>query len=87
MTPVSARTARAADVVIVGGGITGCSIAFHLAEQGVRDVLVLDRRFLAAGGTGRSVGVMRQLYPTDACSRMVRHSLRVFQGFREIGLP
>ena len=75
---------RSADVVIIGGGVTGCSVAFHLAEQGVRDVLVLERRFLAAGGTGRSVGVMRQLYPTEATSRMVLHSLRVFQQFREI---
>jgi glycine/D-amino acid oxidase-like deaminating enzyme len=82
--PPGARPARTADVVIVGGGVTGCSIAFHLAGQGVRDVLVLERRFLASGGTGRSVGVMRQLYPTDATSRMVLHSLRVFQNFREI---
>ena len=63
MTPAGAAPARTADVVIVGGGVTGCSIAFHLAGQGVRDVLVLERRFLASGGTGRSVGVMRQLYP------------------------
>ncbi|HEX2501006.1 MAG TPA: FAD-dependent oxidoreductase [Methylomirabilota bacterium] len=84
MTSSGARPARTADVVIVGGGVTGCSIAFHLAEQGVRDVLLLERRFLAAGGTGRSVGVMRQLYPTDETSRMVLHSLRVLQGFGEI---
>jgi glycine/D-amino acid oxidase-like deaminating enzyme len=84
VTSSGARPARTADVVIVGGGVTGCSIAFHLAEQGVRDVLLLERRFLAAGGTGRSVGVMRQLYPTDETSRMVLHSLRVLQGFGEI---
>jgi glycine/D-amino acid oxidase-like deaminating enzyme len=84
VTVSGAPPARTADVVIVGGGVTGCSIAFHLAEQGVRDVLVLERRFLAAGGTGRSVGVMRQLYPSDASSRMVLHSLRVFQTFAEI---
>jgi glycine/D-amino acid oxidase-like deaminating enzyme len=84
VTLSGARPARTADVVIVGGGVTGCSIAFHLAEQGVRDVLLLERRFLAAGGTGRSVGVMRQLYPTDETSRMVLHSLRVLQGFGEI---
>jgi glycine/D-amino acid oxidase-like deaminating enzyme len=84
MTTGRGGPARTADVVIVGGGVTGCSIAFHLAEQGVRDVLVLERRFLAAGGTGLSVGVMRQLYPTDASSRMVLHSLRVFQNFGEI---
>jgi sarcosine oxidase, subunit beta len=64
--------------------VTGCSIAFHLAEQGVRRVLVLERRFLASGGTGRSVGIMRQLYPTAETSRMVLHSLRVFQNFREV---
>lgn len=75
---------RTADVVIVGGGVTGCSIAFHLAERGVRDVVVLERRFLASGGTGRSVGIMRQLYPTVETSRMVLHSLRVFQQFHEM---
>ena len=75
---------RTADVVIVGGGVTGCSIAFHLAERGVRDVVVLERRFLAAGGTGRSVGILRQLYPTPETSRMVLHSLRVFQNFQEV---
>jgi len=75
---------RSADVVIIGGGVTGCSIAFHLAERGVRNVVVLERRFLASGGTGRSVGIMRQLYPTPETSRMVLHSLRVFQNFHEV---
>jgi len=75
---------RTADVVIIGGGVTGCSIAFHLAQGGVRNVLVLERQFLASGGTGRSVGIMRQLYPTAETTRMVLHSLRVFQNFREV---
>src|SRR5262245_59885313 len=75
---------RTADVVIVGGGVTGCSIAFHLAERGVARVVVLERRFLASGGTGRSVGILRQLYPTPETTRMVLHSLRVFQNFTEI---
>jgi glycine/D-amino acid oxidase-like deaminating enzyme len=74
----------AADVVIIGGGVTGCSTAFHLADRGARRIVVLERHFLAAGGTGRSVGIMRQLYPTAETSRMVLHSLRVFQNFREI---
>jgi glycine/D-amino acid oxidase-like deaminating enzyme len=75
---------KTADVVIIGGGVTGCSIAFHLARRGVRDVVVLERRFLASGGTGRSVGILRQLYPTPETTRMVLHSLRVFQSFREV---
>ncbi|HEV8142730.1 MAG TPA: FAD-dependent oxidoreductase [Methylomirabilota bacterium] len=72
---------RTADVVIIGGGVTGVSIAFHLAGLGMRRVLVLERRFLASGGTGRSVGIVRQLYPTSETSVMVRRSLDVFQRF------
>jgi glycine/D-amino acid oxidase-like deaminating enzyme len=74
----------AADVVIVGGGVTGTSIAFHLARAGVRDIVVLERRFLAAGGTGRSVGIIRQLYPTAEMTRMVLRSLDVYRGFDEV---
>lgn len=76
--------ARPADVVIIGGGVTGASLAFHLARRGVRRVVVLERHFLASGGTGRSVGILRQLYPTPETSRMVLHSLRVFQHFGEL---
>jgi sarcosine oxidase, subunit beta len=74
---------RRAEVVIVGGGVTGCSIAFHLAARGVRDVLVLERNALASGGTGRSVGILRQLYPTPETTQMVVRSLRVFERFAE----
>ena len=74
---------RTADAVIIGGGVTGVSIAFHLAGLGVKRVLVLERRALASGGTGRSVGIIRQLYPTSETSAMVLRSLRVFQRFAE----
>jgi sarcosine oxidase, subunit beta len=74
---------RIADVVIIGGGVTGVSVAFHLAGAGVRRVVVLERRFLASGGTGRSVGIVRQLYPTAETSAMVRRSLTVFQHFAD----
>jgi len=72
---------RTADVVIVGGGVTGVSIAFHLVGLGVRRVLVLERKFLGSGGTGRSVGIVRQLYPTRETSEMVLRSLAVFERF------
>jgi len=74
---------RHAEVVIIGGGVIGVSIAFHLAGAGVRDVLLVERRFLASGGTGRSVGIVRQLYPTPETSQMVVRSLAVFQRFRD----
>ena len=74
---------RRAEVVIIGGGVTGASIAFHLAALGVRDVVLLERKSLASGGTGWSVGIVRQLYPTPETSQMVVRSLAVFQNFRE----
>src|SRR5262247_4948639 len=74
---------RTADVVIVGGGVIGASIAFHLAGAGLRRVTVLERRFLASGGTGRSVGIIRQLYPTPETTRMVLRSLEVYRRFDE----
>jgi len=72
---------RTADAVIVGGGVTGCSLAFQLAGLGMRRVLLLERRFIGAGGTGRSVGIIRQLYPTPETTQMVLRSLEVFRHF------
>ncbi len=72
---------RTADVVIVGGGVTGVSIAYHLGRLGVRNIVILERRFLGAGGTGRSVGIVRQLYPTPETTQMVLRSLSIFQSF------
>jgi glycine/D-amino acid oxidase-like deaminating enzyme len=74
---------RTAEAVIIGGGVTGAAIAFHLAAGGLRRVRVLERRFLAAGGTGRSVGIIRQLYPTAETTRMVRHSLEIYRNFED----
>src|SRR5690242_9955670 len=74
---------RTADAVIIGGGVTGVSTAFHLAGLGVRRIVVLERKFLGSGGTGRSVGIIRQLYPTPETTRMVRASLDVFRRFDE----
>ena len=48
-----------ADVVIVGGGIIGASIAYHLAARGVRDVVVLEREQLGGGSTTRNAGGVR----------------------------
>jgi sarcosine oxidase, subunit beta len=72
---------RTADAVIVGGGVTGCSLAFQLAGLGMKRVVVLERRFIGAGGTGRSVGIIRQLYPTPETTQMVTRSLGVFERF------
>jgi glycine/D-amino acid oxidase-like deaminating enzyme len=60
---VSAATGMtAADVVVIGVGVTGLSMALHLARSGVRRVGVLERRRIAAGATGQSGAIVRTHY-------------------------
>ena len=47
-----------AQVVVVGGGVIGCSIAYHLTRAGVRDVVLLERKELTAGTTWHAAGLM-----------------------------
>jgi sarcosine oxidase subunit beta len=68
-----------ADVVVIGGGCTGASIAFHLTRAGVRGVVLLEKGALASGPTGRSTAIVRQHYSNEVTARMARESLRVFQ--------
>ncbi len=72
-----------ADVVVIGGGVTGCSIAYHLVQGGVRNVIVLEKNFLASGATGKSSACIRQHYSTPETCRMVLQSLRFFETFEE----
>ena len=76
-------TTRTADVVIIGGGVTGLSTAFHLTRRGVRDVIVVDKGAIASGGTGKSSACVRQHYSTAETCRMIRYSLEFFQHFAE----
>lgn len=71
------------DVVIIGGGVTGTSAALQLASRGIRVILV-EKKFLAAGSTGRSSAVIRQHYSNEITARMAKYSLRVFQNFAEV---
>jgi sarcosine oxidase subunit beta len=54
-----------ADVIIVGGGITGLSLAVELARLGKREIAVLEKRFTGAGGSGRNVGRIRAMQLTE----------------------
>jgi sarcosine oxidase subunit beta len=74
--------AEAADAIIIGAGIHGASAAFHLAERGVRPV-VLERDTAACGATGRSSGLVRMHYDFEADSRLALISLSYFQGWEE----
>ncbi|MGH2479763.1 MAG: NAD(P)/FAD-dependent oxidoreductase, partial [Ktedonobacteraceae bacterium] len=72
------------DIVIIGGGVIGTSIAYHLVRRGGASVTLLERQALSNGTTGRSGAIVRQHYSHDFTIRMARDSLRVFQNFDEV---
>lgn len=59
-----ANLPQEAQVVIIGGGIGGASIAYHLAKRGVSDVLLLERDRLTCGTTWHAAGLVGTLWPT-----------------------
>ncbi len=71
-----------ADVVVVGAGITGSSAAYRLAQRGLR-VAVVEKRFVAAGSTGKSSAIIRTHYSNEITARMALYSLDVFRHFAE----
>jgi sarcosine oxidase, subunit beta len=74
---------RTASVVVIGGGVVGCSIAYHLARRGQRDVLVLEREAVGAGTTSKAAGGIRSQFPTETEIRFSLEAIGVFERFRE----
>lgn len=66
-------------VVIIGGGIIGCSIAYHLARRGIRDVLLLERRQLCCGTTWHSVGSVAELRGTRRMTELIRYTAELYR--------
>src|SRR3990167_4720330 len=79
MSPMS----QTADVVIIGGGIHGASLALHLAQRGLR-LVVVERHAVASGATGRSSGLVRMHYDVEAESRLAWESFRYFRDWAEL---
>jgi sarcosine oxidase subunit beta len=72
-----------AAVVIIGGGVVGCSVAYHLARRGLRDVLVLEREAVGSGTTSKAAGGIRVQFSTETEIRLSLESLRVFESFKD----
>ena len=74
---------RAADVIVIGGGVYGCSIAYNLASQGAADVVLLERGELGSGGTAKSCAIVRTHYSIRANMVHAVESLKIFESFGE----
>lgn len=71
-----------ADIIVIGGGITGLSSAYHLSKRGAK-VLVLERQFPASGSTGRCIGGIRVQFSTEAAIRLMQESMAQFKAMED----
>ena len=72
-----------ADVVVIGGGVMGCSMLYYLARLGVTRSLLLERDVLGSGSTGRSQAICRMHYSNPVTSALAWESLKVFANFED----
>jgi sarcosine oxidase subunit beta len=80
--------AQSGDILIVGGGVMGTSIAYHLARRRVGRVVLLEKAYLGAGSSGKSGAIIRQHYSNRLTAAMARQGLRVFENFPDaVGGP
>ena len=72
-----------AAVVVIGGGIAGCSLAYHLTRLGCRDVVLLEAAELASGSTWHAAGLCTQFVPSYNLMKLLRTSLDLYQSLEE----
>ncbi|MFM0696375.1 FAD-dependent oxidoreductase [Paraburkholderia sp. SIMBA_055] len=72
-----------ADVVVIGGGSTGSSVAWHLARAGLT-VRLLERKAIASGSSGDSPGIVRQYYANQALARLAARGLQAYRQWAEM---
>ena len=75
---------RSADVVIVGGGVHGASLAYHLARKKAGRVVLVERKFIASGPTGRSTALVRRFYAMDFFTRTATAAAEIFRHWKDV---
>jgi len=76
-----------AKIVIIGGGVGGTSVAYHLAQMGERDVVLLDRNELTSGSTFHSAGLVGQLRADPTLTKMNMHSVELYRALELTSTP
>ncbi len=70
---------NATKVVVIGGGVAGCSVAYHLAKLGWKDTIILERDQLTSGTTWHAAGLVSQLGPSAAITKIRKYSLELYK--------
>jgi len=70
---------RGAKVIIIGGGIAGCSVAYHLAKFGWKDIILLERDQLTSGTTWHAAGLVSQLGPSAAVTKIRKYTTDLYK--------
>jgi sarcosine oxidase subunit beta len=73
-----------ADIVVVGGGVHGSSLVYHLARKKAGRIVLVEKKFIASGPTGRSTALVRGFYGMDFFTRTGTAAVAVFRGWSEI---
>ena len=76
MTPLPDRC----EVVVIGGGVIGVSVAYHLAEAGIQDVVLVERKELTSGTTWHAAGLVGQLRSSINMTKLARYTSELYQG-------
>ncbi|MEQ8650907.1 MAG: FAD-dependent oxidoreductase [Kiloniellales bacterium] len=76
-----------AEIVIIGGGVIGCSIAYHLAAQGRRDVVLLEKHKLTSGTTWHAAGLVMQLRANRVMTELSRYAVKLYSELEALGHP
>ena len=74
---------KTANVVIIGGGISGCSIAYNLAKKGVKNIVVIEKQYLASGSTGRCGAGIRMQWGTERNCLLAKLSTEFYENANE----
>lgn len=74
---------KKADIVIIGGGVVGCSIAYNLAKLGAKNIILLEKNTLASGATGRCGAGIRQQFGTKMNCILARESIKIFENLSQ----
>jgi len=78
---------KKARAVIIGGGVIGCSIAYHLGKIGWKDIVLIERKQLTCGTTWHAAGLIAQLRATKNMTRLAKYSQELYQKLeKETGL-